>query len=142
MHWPVDMMHEVTKLFESYLQAFLSNNSETVSDFWAFPAYVSWASGDMAFYTPSQFLAGMNQEMARFNEIGAVKHTSEIMEVRRISDKSALVRTQDTFFHHGKIVPEKSDYFFFVHKFESGWKIVSALIDAQITFLTATDKSA
>jgi hypothetical protein len=142
MYWPADMMHEVTKLFESYLQAFLTKNHETVTDFWSFPAYVSWASGDMTIYTPSQFLAGMNQEMAQFNERGAAKHTSEIMEVRRISDTSALVRTQDSFSLHGKIVPEKSDYYFLVHKFDSGWKIVSALIDAEVAFLAATDKSA
>jgi hypothetical protein len=135
------MMHEITKLFESYLQAFLTNHSETVTDFWAFPAYVSWASGDMAFFTPSQFLAGMIKEIALFNERGVAKDKTEIIEIRRISETSALVRTRDSFSVHGENTPSTGDYFFIVHKFDAGWRIVSALVDDEVAFLAAKDKS-
>jgi hypothetical protein len=135
------MLRDISTLFESYLDAFLSGNTETVTDFWAFPAYVSWATGDMTFFTPAQFLAGMSQEMSLFQERGASKCKTDILEVRRISEMSALVRTRDLFAGKDGTILGSADYVFLIHNFETGWKIVSVLMDDEVAFLAATDKN-
>jgi ketosteroid isomerase-like protein len=136
------MMTEITRLVQDYLAAFKRNDSETVADYWDFPALISWKTGDLPLFTPAQLLSGIEKQMQRFQERKVEKSDTRIMEIRMITEQAVLVRTRDKFYKADGTTLSACDYVFTLRQTDAGWKIVSGIIDDEMNILATTEKAA
>ena len=87
----------VQAFFKEYAAAFSSRSVELIQKLWAFPAFMSFG-GRQAVLDSEAFRSNTEKLCAFYEGQGVVRAEKQVLELTRLTDTTATVRTADTLF--------------------------------------------
>lgn len=122
---------EVDAYFQSYADAFSKFDVEAVGRLWAFPAYMV-GRGKREVFGKEEFHANTKQLCKFYKLQGMVKAQKQVLELHRLTDTTATVRTADTIVDKDGVTIAKWEHVYVLSTTDDGIKAVTAFPDQEL----------
>ncbi len=122
---------EIDTFFKGYADAFSRQDVEAICGLWDYPAFMSYG-GRQAVLDATSFHNNTVALCAFYGGQGLHRAHKEVLEIVRLTETTASVRTADTLFDADDVMIAAWEHVYLLSKTPSGLKAVVALPDNEL----------
>ena len=122
---------QVHSFFKKYAQAFTDGDVDAICGLWDYPAFMSY-DGRQAVLDAESFRVNTRSLMTFYKAQGVVRAEKEVLELTRLTETTASVRTSDTVFDQDGNVVAEWEHVYLLSDTPTGIKVSTALPDGEL----------
>ncbi len=122
---------QVHTFFKDYADAFSQQSVDRLQKMWSFPAFMSF-DGTQAVLESDAFRSNTARLCAFYGRQGVVRVDKEVLELTRLTDTTATVRTADTLFAADGQVIADWEHVYLLSETGEGIRVAAAMPDNEL----------
>lgn len=116
--------------FEGYVQAFVNNDVDGICARWGYPAFLAF-EGQQVSLDSEAFRRNAVRLCAFYAAQGMARAEKEIIELVRLTESTAAVRTKDRLYDAAGTLIVEWEHAYLMSKTPTGFKVAAALPDGE-----------